>query len=101
MKVLYDIAVLGLGHRQERARTGIFRVVENVALELAKNPDLSLRFCATGVPAKCNDYLQSQPTLAGIPIRSETLRIALDRLEMALVKSASHSEPGWNVGRVV
>jgi len=101
IKALYDIAVLGLGHRQERARTGIFRVVENVALELARRPDLSLRFCATAVPAGCQDYMRSRPALSGVPLKSATTRIALDKLELALIDAAAHAKPGWTAGRVV
>src|SRR5664279_1842691 len=101
MKVLYDIAVLGLGHRQERARTGIFRVVENVALELARSEGLSLRFCATAVPAGCQNYLRSRPALSGVPLKSATTRIALDKLELALIDAAAHAKPGWTAGRVV
>ena len=101
MKVLYDIAVLGLGHRQERARTGIFRVVENVALELARDPSLSLRFCATAKSAGCHDYLKSQAPLSGVSLKSASTRIVLDRLEMALVDASARAKPGWNAGRVV
>jgi glycosyltransferase involved in cell wall biosynthesis len=100
MKVLYDIAVLGLGHRQERARTGIFRVVENVALELARSRDLSLRFCATAVPAGCRDYLRSRPALSAVPLKSASARIALDKLELALIDASARAKPGWSVGRV-
>jgi glycosyltransferase involved in cell wall biosynthesis len=101
MKVLYDIAVLGLGHRQERARTGIFRVVENVALELARAEEVSLRFCATAVPAGCQDYLRSRTALSGVSLRSAPGPVALDKLEMSLVDAAARAKPGWNAGRVV
>ncbi len=101
MRVLYDIAVLGLGHRQERARTGIFRVVENVALELARDPGLSLRFCATAVPVGCRDYLRSKATLSGSSLKSTSARIALDKLELALIDASARAKPGWTAGRVV
>jgi glycosyltransferase involved in cell wall biosynthesis len=101
MKVLYDIAVLGLGHRQERARTGIFRVVENVALELARDPSLSLRFCASAVPAGCQGYLKSQAQLSGVSLKSATARIALDKLELSLIDASTKAKPGWTAGRVL
>jgi glycosyltransferase involved in cell wall biosynthesis len=101
MKVLYDIAVLGLGHRQERARTGIFRVVENVALELARDPSLSLRFCASAVPAGCRNYLESQVPLSGVSLKSASARIVLDKLELTLIDASAKAKPGWTAGRVV
>lgn len=100
MKVLYDIAVLGLGHCQERSRTGIFRVVENVALQLAHRQDLSLGFCATAVPAGCQAYLRSRPSLAGISLKAAPGRIALDKVELYLVDAAARAKPGWTAGRV-
>lgn len=100
MKVLYDIAVLGLGNRQERARTGIFRVVENVALELARNPGLSLRFCATAAPAGCRDYLSSRTALSGVTLECGTTLVALDRLELVLMDASAQAKPGWSAGRV-
>ncbi|MBD2121669.1 glycosyltransferase family 1 protein [Trichocoleus sp. FACHB-262] len=46
MKVLYDISVLGAGYYHPRARTGIFRVVENIAYGLASSKECDLSFCA-------------------------------------------------------
>ena len=43
MKVSYDITILGLGHASQIARTGVFRVVENVAEQLILK-DLQLQF---------------------------------------------------------
>jgi glycosyltransferase involved in cell wall biosynthesis len=42
-----DIAVLGTGYRAKPARTGIFRVVEQTAIGLAKRSDISLGLTAT------------------------------------------------------
>lgn len=46
MKVLYDISILGLGHILPQARTGVFRVIENVAEQLIKQQDCDLIFCS-------------------------------------------------------
>lgn len=46
MKVIYDISVLGIGHVIPKARTGVFRVIENLAVHLAVNPDCNLMFCS-------------------------------------------------------
>jgi glycosyltransferase involved in cell wall biosynthesis len=48
MNILYDISVLGIGHHTPRARTGIFRVIENLACELSKSNECNLTFCTTG-----------------------------------------------------
>lgn len=42
MKVLYDIAVLARGHYDILHRTGIYRVVENIALGLAQSEECDL-----------------------------------------------------------
>jgi len=46
MNVVYDISVLGVGYYVKRARTGIARVIENVALELHKSKDVTMKYCA-------------------------------------------------------
>jgi glycosyltransferase involved in cell wall biosynthesis len=101
MKVLYDVAVLGLGHHQERSRTGVFRVVENVALALAMDPSMTTAFCASNYSVWCKQYLQTGRTLSRIPFKSGAVRMALDKLEHALVEAASRGKAGWSVGRVV
>lgn len=64
IRVLYDISVLGQSHFDPRARTGIYRVIEEVALGLARATEIELRFCAsTGNYYQCAEYLQSHPRL--------------------------------------
>lgn len=64
MNIVYDISVLGSGHYNLRARTGIFRVVENIAygLTAVKEDNLNLSFCASESFYALNtslDYLES------------------------------------------
>jgi glycosyltransferase involved in cell wall biosynthesis len=64
MKILYDISVLGIGHYHSPARTGIFRVIENLANGLADSEEVDLNFCATLSLETVNqtiDYLQANP----------------------------------------
>ena len=71
MKVIYDIRVLGLGQRQENARTGVVRVVENVAKGLLRAQDCSLTFhCDKEVDrlASCLEYTQSTPCFRRVPL---------------------------------
>ena len=62
MKVLYDISVLGMGFKDARARTGVFRVTENLSTNLAVSKEVDLNFCASfslKSVNQCIDYLQS------------------------------------------
>ncbi|MCX5850082.1 MAG: glycosyltransferase family 1 protein [Deltaproteobacteria bacterium] len=73
MKVLYDIAVLGKGHYDLHYKTGIHRVVENIALALAASGDCDLHFCASVSLENVNqaiDYLQANHPLEHIPLIS-------------------------------
>lgn len=101
MRILYDIAVLGIGLHQERGRTGVFRVVENVALALARTAGIQLEFCASSHSVQCEQYLRSREVLSKFPFRCGSVRLALDRLEVALIEAASRQKPGWTIGRAV
>jgi glycosyltransferase involved in cell wall biosynthesis len=73
MKILYDISVLGQGYYHSRARTGIFRVVENLALSLANSKECDLFFCVNesfkGKVLKASlDYLASKTELQNISL---------------------------------
>jgi len=46
LNVIYDISVLGVGFYLKRARTGIARVIENLALEFDHSPDVNMNYCA-------------------------------------------------------
>ncbi|MEG4025771.1 glycosyltransferase family 1 protein [Microcoleus sp. S13C4] len=71
IKVIYDISVLGQGHLHKRARTGIFRVVESIAENLANSKECDLLFCVSQYLHLLDasfDYLETNPKLAGIPL---------------------------------
>ncbi len=71
MKVIYDIAELGAGRYNIGKRTGVHRVVENVALGLATSPECELSFCASQSFESlraCRDYLENQPRLKDVPL---------------------------------
>ena len=70
MRIIYDISVLGTGFYVPRARTGIFRVIENLAEELIKAGAVT-SFSSTqsvGNYFKCISYLQSNSAMVGIPL---------------------------------
>jgi glycosyltransferase involved in cell wall biosynthesis len=65
MKILYDISVLGFGHHDIRSRTGIFRVIENLANQLAQSEEINLSFYSNAKAYKfCYEYLLSNKNLA-------------------------------------
>jgi len=71
MKVVYDISVLGLGHYVPKARTGVFRVVENLAYGLAISEECKLSFSTSHSLENVNqviDYLRAHKKLEHIPL---------------------------------
>jgi glycosyltransferase involved in cell wall biosynthesis len=71
IKIFYDISVLGYGHYDPRSRTGVARVIENIASGLIASKQFDLSFCATHAwyaVKTCLDYLQTQPSFRGIPL---------------------------------
>lgn len=63
--VLYDISVLGHGQYLDRARTGVFRVVERVGLGLAARQDVDFRLCASRNRALATGYLHASDAFPG------------------------------------
>jgi glycosyltransferase involved in cell wall biosynthesis/SAM-dependent methyltransferase len=71
IEIFYDISVLGYGHYESRSRTGVARVIENIASGLIASKQFDLSFCATHswyAVKSCLDYLQTQPSFRGIPL---------------------------------
>lgn len=89
MRVIYDISVLGTGFHVPRARTGIFRVIENLAQELVKTQEISS--FSTGETLynlfQCLDYLQSNEKLQGIQVIKPNVNKNLLNLMFSLYKS--------------
>jgi glycosyltransferase involved in cell wall biosynthesis len=75
ISVMLDISVLGLAQHDPTSRTGVFRVVEHLAKELAGVPEVELHFCSTqhlsgsGVDMLegCRDYLNTHPEFSSVP----------------------------------
>lgn len=64
IKVVYDISVLGMALLDNRARTGVYRVVENVAIGVVQSSTVELRFCSSiGNEKECQDYLKGHQFL--------------------------------------
>lgn len=100
LNILYDVAVLGGGYRHEKARTGVFRVVERVAFELARDPSLRLRFCATEFPLSSREYLRSQAVLAPHPFQPSLTRVGFELAERMILAREKHPEQ-WTLLRAM
>jgi glycosyltransferase involved in cell wall biosynthesis len=71
MKILYDISVLGLALYSQETRTGISRVIENVAAHMVKGTDYELEFCAYHSLVQLiqsDKYIATMPELQKIPL---------------------------------
>jgi len=82
IRVLYDISVLGQGHFDPRARTGIFRVIEELARGLARSPELDMRFCASrGNYFQCGEYLITHPEFSNRPFEMSAMQRLISGLD--------------------
>ncbi|GAA6621807.1 glycosyltransferase family 4 protein [Scytonema sp. NUACC26] len=82
MKVLYDISWLGTGFYHPSCRTGIFRVVENLAYGLKNSQECDLIFCTHGLSMRLCEvlgYLESNPELAEVPLSYDCKNVKLRR----------------------
>lgn len=86
MKLFYDISVLGRTVGNNRARTGIFRVVENVALQLLKHPEIDLNFTALQHLTECLSYIELHPDFCTTPLPHSSLQISLEKMKMQLTE---------------
>jgi len=93
MRVLYDISVLGYGHRFVRARTGIFRVVETVAAGLSRSPEVALGLCACDGAPDAMAYLGAPGPLVGLPFEISGPRGAAARRVGALTAAVEMAAP--------
>jgi len=67
MDILFDISNLGMARHGGSFRTGIFRVVENLALGLHQTHECKTIFCATHCNHRdCRKALESYPELKAI-----------------------------------
>ena len=74
MKVLYDISVLGMGHYDSGSRSGIFRVIENLAKELVTYPECDVQFCSfqsVDTAISAIDYRNATKEFKSIPFAGQ------------------------------
>lgn len=70
MNVNFDISVLGKGFYFQTARTGVFRVIENLVQELVEQQVIASfsSVLSIGSYYESLDYLQQSPSLSSIPL---------------------------------
>lgn len=71
MKVAYDISVLGEAYYHSASRTGVFRVVENIAYGLATAKECDLSFCISRSLETLNqslEYLRFNSKFDNVPL---------------------------------
>jgi glycosyltransferase involved in cell wall biosynthesis len=68
MNVLYDISVVVQGQHEVLARTGVFRVAENVAAGLASHPECDLKFCVAQTVTGALDFLAADERFRHVPV---------------------------------
>jgi glycosyltransferase involved in cell wall biosynthesis len=81
LRVTYDISVLGAGMTNQRARTGVFRVVEELALQLAARSELELEFASLSGLASCLQYLERSRELQQVPLHHYKPLLHLESLK--------------------
>lgn len=95
IKIFYDISVLGYGHYESRSRTGVARVIENIASGLIASKQFDLSFGATHswyAVKTCLDYLQTQPSFRGIPLAHSSFFKNFESKLMELYKMLENRE---------
>ena len=97
MKILYDIAVLGLGKTGPSARAGIYRVVESIAEQLVSHADCQILFCSTYNSVVLKDsieYAQQKNEFSDVPFSmpSSTLKIDANIKRFELIDHIEQTE---------
>lgn len=73
LRVAYDTSVLGYAMYGAGGRTGVFRMAEQLARGLARDPDCELHFCGSEnfrMWVEARRYLRADPQLASVPVLS-------------------------------
>ena len=93
IKVAYDVSILGQGYINPKARTGIFRVVESLMLELKHKDDLEIFLITLNQEANILDQLSTSlylenlyPSLKYDLIHAYSSQLKLDFLYQKIVE---------------
>lgn len=85
MKILYDASVLGYGHLQSISKTGVARVIENIAYGLVKSKKCEVYFCDSLSLLTLKallDYQQSSTAFKAIPVlHSSQIMLIINKIK--------------------
>ena len=91
LRVMYDISVLGTARVQNRSRTGIFRVVDNIAAGLVDAQGIDTVFCALESVYECDSLVRSTPRYANTPFAPVPLGLAIGRRKEEIRKKSQNA----------
>ena len=100
MNILFDVSAVGLAHYSSNLKTGIFRVVENLAHGLYASPDCDAIFCASLCNhGNCRLYLDRQKKLEGYRLSQpgNLLSSLYDLMEPLRFRMSVLNQKGWKV----
>lgn len=89
MRVVYDVSILGAGHRSLLSRTGTFRMTERLAHGLAASPECDLRFSAVEsarLRGLARAHLAEDPSLQHIALVAPPGAARVDALAHPLLR---------------
>jgi glycosyltransferase involved in cell wall biosynthesis len=100
MKLIFDASVLGIAQSDPAARTGVYRVAENLLQVVRRTEGVDLLFSVfqgVSVQAGFAKYLRQHPELKHIPILTGKLRAGLFSLLDTVRKHLPQETAGWKV----
>jgi glycosyltransferase involved in cell wall biosynthesis len=93
LRVLYDISVLGTACRDNLSRTGVFRVVDNVARGLAGTPGIDLSFCSLEDMLYSKNYMLQDRVLSRVPFTHSEFDLGFEKLKVTSRLHAKNAPP--------
>jgi len=97
MKVLYDISVLGGASKNNLNRTGIFRVVENLALGLVTDPEVETFFCAMKEVLSSYQYLKAFSSFSQVPFICSRPLMKIERIKDVVSNKSRQMASCWKI----
>lgn len=91
MKVILDVSVLGLGYYYEKSRTGVFRVVEQLAEGLANSNDLELTFSANQQLPAAIRYVREMLNDDETPFAHRNEQLVMGNVKNVIMKNFPHN----------
>ena len=98
MNVLFDVSSLGIAHFSSYLRTGIFRVVENLAIGLYTDVNCKTTFCASHCNYRdCRNYFDLDPVFKGYMLSQphDLISSIYNYIEPLRLSASKLNSKGW------